>query len=377
MKGLKAGGLPEQFGIIGNAWGKGKSAMRKAADLYQAEEQWFKMAKFIHNIERKKMSPKQAWTDAEKWLFDYSKVTKFQEKYRTKWYGAPFATFTFKALPRMAEAMVKTPWRFALPAAMIYGLEKAAQRKIGDTPEEIKAKKALRPEWMQGTFLGIPNFARVPFLDEDGREYWLNLTYTLPWGDIGEQGKFGPIPGGIMPFSMPFAKEGWQQAANYDSFWKQEIVPETELAGKSEAEKIKAKAKLRGAHIAQTMLPTPVFDVVKIIDSLRDRPDYKGRIRPPKIAAADVIAGIKMYPVDYTEQVMKQIGKIHPNTGFLARKILSQIRTLAIKKQSMQKRGKDTEYYDEQIKEKIDQLKGLGEESKEVGELFKKSKGQQ
>jgi len=350
--------------------------MRKAADLYQAEEQWFKMAKFIHNIERKKMSPKQAWADAEKWLFDYSKVTKFQDKYRTKWYGAPFATFTFKALPRMAEAMVKTPWRFALPAAMIYGLEKAAQRKMGDTSEEVKAKKALRPEWMQGTFLGIPNYARVPFLDEEGREYWLNLTYTLPWGDIGEQGKFGPIPGGLMPFSMPFAKEGWQQIANYDSFWKQEIVPETELAGKSEVGKLKTKAKLRGAHLAKTMLPTPVFDVVKIVDALMDRPDYKGRTRPSKIAAADVIAGIKMYPVDYTEQVMKQIGKIHPNTGFLARRILGQIRTLAVKKQSAQKRGKDTSYYDKQIEEKVMQLKGLGEESKEVGESYKKSKGQ-
>jgi len=333
------------------------------------------MAKFIHNIERKKMSPKLAWADAEKWLFDYSKVTKFQDKYRTKWYGAPFATFTFKALPRMAEAMVKTPWRFALPAAMIYGLEKAAQRKIGDTPEEIQAKKALRSDWMQGTFLGIPNFARVPFLDEEGREYWLNLTYTLPWGDIGEQGKFGPIPGGLMPFSMPFAKEGWQQVANYDSFWKQEIVPETELAGKSATDQFKTKAKLRGAHIAKTMLPTPVFDVVKIIDSLMDRPDYKGRFRPTKIAAADVIAGIKMYPVDYTEQVMKKIGKIDPKTGYMARKILGQIRTLAIKKKSVEKKGGNTEFYDKKIAEKIEQLKGLGGEAQEIGKLYKQSKG--
>jgi len=121
------------------------------------------------------------------------------------------------------------------------------------------------------------------------------------------------------------------------------------------------------------MLPTPVFDVVKIVDALRDRPDYRGRLRPTKIAAADVIAGIKMYPVDYTEQVMKQIGKIDPNTGYLARRILGQIRTLAIKKQSAQKRGKDTEFYDEQIEAKIEQLRGLGEEARKAGKLFKES----
>jgi len=373
MKDIKAGSLPERFGIIGNAWNKSKGTMRKAADLYEAEEQWFKLAKFIHNIEGKKMTPKTAWADAEKWLFNYAKVTRFQEKYRSKWYGAPFATFTFKALPRIAEAMIKTPWRFALPTAIIYGLEKAAQKKIGDTPEEIRAKKALRPEWQKGKMLGVPNFARVPIVDEYGREYFLNLTYILPWGDLGEAGKFGPIPGGLRPFSQPFVNEPIQQIMNYDPFWKQEIVSETEIAGKSKLGKIATDAKERGKHLAQTMLPTPVFDVAKIIDAIRQKPDYRGRLRPPAVVAADVIAGIKMYPVDYTEQITKDISKIDPNTGYLARKILSQIRSLAIKKQAVEKRGGNTKTYDEAIKKKIEQLKGLGEETKKKGELFKES----
>ncbi|KKL91813.1 hypothetical protein LCGC14_1890940, partial [marine sediment metagenome] len=185
MIGIKAESIPEKLGFIGESWKKIKG---KPAKLYEAEEQWFKMAKFIHNIERGKMNLKAAAADAEKWLFNYSKVTKFQEKYRSKWYGAPFATFTFKALPRIAEAVVKTPWRFALPGAIIYQLEQAAMDMIGDKPEEFKAKKKMRPEWMQGHFLGIPNFARVPIIDDHGREYYFNLTYTLPWGDIAESG---------------------------------------------------------------------------------------------------------------------------------------------------------------------------------------------
>lgn len=376
MGGIKASSIPERLGIIGEGWNIAKKGMRKAADLYQAEEQWFKMAKYIHNVERKKMTSVEAWKDAEKWLFNYAKVTKFQDKYRTKWYGAPFATFTFKALPRIAEAMVKTPWRFALPGAMIYGLEKAAQRKIGDTKEEIAAKKALRPEWQKGSFLGIPNFARVPFIDETGREYFLNLTYVLPWGDIGEAGNFGPIPGGLMPMSQPFVKEPMQQFMNYDNFWEEPIFKEEELAGKTKTAQRKTKAIKRGKHIAQTMLPTPFIDATKIFDAIKQRPDYKGRIRPPKIAAFDVIAGIKMYPVDYVERVARQIGKIDPQSGYLARKLHRNLRTLAIKKKAYEDKGKDTALYDKQIEEITKQLSGLAEESKELGETYEVIKEQ-
>lgn len=372
MAGIKAGGIPEKLGNIGNAWVGTKKGLRKAADLYQAEEQWFKMAKFIHNVERKGMDFKAAWKDAEKWLFNYAKLSRFQEKYRSRWYGAPFATFTFKAMPRIAEAMVKTPWRFALPASIIYGIEKAAQKKIGDTKEEIEAKKELRPEWMKGQILGTPNFARVPIIDEDGREHWLNLTYILPWGDIGEGGKFGPIPGGLVPFSQPFVKEPWQQIANYDSFWKEEIVKEEELAGKTKIEQLKVQAKERGKHLAQAMLPTPVFDISKIIDAFTERPDYRGRFKKPSVVAADVIAGVKMYPVDYSEQVIRQISKLDPQKGYLAKKIYAQIRTYAIKKKALEKRGAKTEFYDKKIKEKIKQLQGLAEQTGEVGELYKK-----
>lgn len=372
MSGIKAGGLAEKLGVVGNAWELSKKGLKKAADLYQAEEQWFKMAKFIHNVERKKMSHAVAWKDAEKWLFNYSKITKFQEKYRSKWYGAPFATFTFKALPRMAEAMIKTPWRFALPAAMIYGMEEYARKVIGDTKEQFKAKKELRPDWMKGQSLGAPNFARVPFVDDQGREYYLNLTYILPWGDIGEAGKFGPIPGGLMPFSQPFIKEPMQQIMNYDSFWDTPIVKEKDIAGKTKIGKFKTKAKIRGKHLAQTMLPTPVMDVTKVFDALKRKPDYRGRLKPPKIAAFDVIAGVKMYPVDYVDQVARKIGKTDPKAGWLARKIHGDIRTLSIKKKALTDMGRDSKFYDKQIEAKIKQLQGLAGESVEVGKLYNK-----
>jgi len=385
LGGIKAQGIPEALGKIGKGWAMIKGGAHKAAALYEAEEQWFKLAKMIHNIERKGMGVQEAAKDAEKWLFNYAKVTKFQEKYRSKWYGAPFCTFTFKSLPRMAEAMVKTPWRFALPMSMIYGLEQAAQRKIGDTPEEIEAKKSLRPEWQKGEMLGMPNFVRVPIVDEYGREYYLNLTYILPWGDIGEGGGFGPIPGGVMPLSQPFVKEPQSIFMNYDPFWEEEIVKEKDIAG---LKGVKGRSpqqiwepwteagrkawKIRGKHAVQSLAPTPVMDIAKGISTLSGKPDYKGRLRPPGVTAADVLAGVKMYPVDYVEQTAREIAKLHPQKGYLARKIKSDIRTLSVKKATMKKIGGNVALYDKQIKGKIDQLKGLAEEAREVASKKRK-----
>jgi hypothetical protein len=370
MSGIKANSLPERFGIIGDAWEKSKVGARGAAKIYEAEEQIYKMAKFIHNVDRKGMTAGAAAIDAEKWLFNYQKLTPFQEKFRSKWYGAPFATFTFKAMPRIMEAAVKTPWRFATPAAMIYALEQAAMGKFGDTPAEFKAKKKLRPDWMRGNFLGIPNFARTPMMDEYGREYYLNLTYILPWGDIGEGGGFGPIPGSLVPFTQPFVKEGWQQIANFDNFWKEAIVPETELAGKSTTGKLKTQAELRARHAIKTMAPTPIIDTVKGYQKYKGRPDYRGRERKATAVALDVFTGIKLYPVDYVDQLVRNV---RGSQQAVARKIKGQIKSYAIKKNALKKRGKSTKFYDKKIKQKIKQLQGMAEDTRRVGKTAKEA----
>lgn len=380
MAGIRAGSLPEKFGKIGLAWEKTKVGMNKAAKLYEAEEQWFKMAKYIHNIEKKGMAPKEAFIDAEKWLFNYAKVSRFQEKYRTKWYGAPFATFTFKALPRIAEATIKYPWRMILPATIIWSLEEAARKKIMDMPEEEKAKKELRPEYMKGNFLGIPNFPRTAFVDDNGKEYYLNLTYIMPWGDIGEGGGLGPIPGSLMPFSQPFTKEPLQQIMNWDNFYKDNIVKEKDVIGLpgsegkepfeilSPATEAGRKAlKIRGKHLAQAMLPTPVMDIVKGAQALQQKP-YRGKIRPFPIAVADAFLGIKLYGVDYMERTVREIGRLNPKNGYVARKIMGEIKVISMNRQKAHELGRDIKEYDDQIKVKLRQLNGLAEQTKKVGE---------
>jgi len=379
LKGAKAGSMAEKMGTIGNLWEKGKQGASWAAKKYEAEEQWFKVAKFIHNVERRKMPFKEAAIDAEKWLFNYSKVTKAQHKYRTKWYGAPFATFTMKAMPRIAEAAVTTPHRFLLPAAMIYGLEQAAMEFVGDTPEQYEGKKEHRPDFMKGGLTKyLPSFPRVPFIDDDGREHYLSLSYILPWGDIAESGGFaGVIPGGISPLGMPMVSELAQQATTrgYDFFMQRDIVPETELAGKSTMGKIKTHAKYRAAHLAKTALPTPIIGAAKIYQAGKGKVNARGKERAASLVLLDELLGLKVYPVDYVDQMVRTVGKIHPKKGMLAGRIKRQIKTMHIKRSALKKKGRSYKYIDEQIEGKIKQLKGLAKEVSEKGKSFSKIKG--
>lgn len=377
MRGVRAGSLEDTMTGLGRAVQKIRAAGKKLGDVYQAEEQWFKLAKFMHDIRRRGMSPKAAAADASKWLFDYGRVTRFQERYRNSLFGAPFATFTFKAIPRVLEAAVKTPHRYVLPAAIIWALEEAARDLFGDTPEQARAKRDLRPEWMQGSFLGIPNFARVPVADAFGREYWLNLSYILPWGELGESGGLFGIPGGLMPFSHPLTKEIAQQLGGeggYDWFWDDRIVKPEDTAGLSGAESAMAAAKKRGMHALQTFAPTPVMDAMKLWAAARGEPDYRGRERAMAPVLADVALGLKAYPVDYDEQIVRRLARLDPKKADVAARIRARIRTAQVRRAAVAKRGASTELYDRQIAQYRRQLQGLAREAAGAAEIYRRLK---
>jgi len=372
MKQPKASALGS-LEVAGKVLSKLKRGATSAARAYEFEEQWFKLAKMMHNMEKRGMDAQTASKDAEKWLFNYSKLTRFQEKYRSHPLGAPFATFTFKALPRVAEALIKTPWRFALPLAMMKGVESMAKVLFEDTKEEEEAKKEMRPDWMQGGLPFLPNFIRFPITDNHNREYYLNLTYMMPWGDIGEAGGAFGIPGALMPFTQPFTKEPVQQIANFDTYWQQPIVPEAETAGLGKLEQLAVGGKERLGHLAQTMAPSAVMDIGKFKDLFSGKPDYKGRTRSGVSVALDTLAGVKTYPVDYLEQFERQVMKLHPKSGFQAREIKSKIKSALRKRAAIEDLGKNTDYYDKKIEAYYKQLQGLADQVIKVSETFGKT----
>jgi hypothetical protein len=122
------------------------------------------------------------------------------------------------------------------------------------------------------------------------------------------------------------------------------------------------------------MAPTPFLDAGKIWDAFKDEPDFRGRFRMRAVALLDALAGLKMYPVDYDEQMMRLAGKLEPPTGFVARKLMRRWKTLEVKKQAAEKQGRSTKTYDDQIKTIQRQLTGLGKQITEKDKHYKKIK---
>ena len=393
--------------VIGEFWrleqewmklGLKKTPGKRAADMYQASEHWFKLAKMIHSMEERGMTAKEAVADAHKWLFNYAELTKFQQMWKNIPIGAPFATFCFKAIPRFFEVAATRPNRLVLPFMAVALMEEQSRKMLGDTWEQTEAKRELIPEWMSGSInpaakhtpvqiqSALNNFVRMPFVDDDGREYYLNLSYIFPWGDIGEGGSLWGIPGGIAPGGQPGVGEFFEQASNYDRFYQQKIIKETDIKGFPGAEgkspgrildpTTKAGRvawKKRGLHTIRHLQPTYTLDIEKVFDAAMKKPDYKGRTRPFGVVLADVIFGIKMYPVDYSEQMTRKISKLDPKKGRISSKLYYQIKTLHVKKNAAKSETLE-KIYQKQIDEKTNQIIGLAKELKMFKEYYEESK---
>ena len=150
-----------------------------ARGLYQAEENWFKLAKYMHNLEGG-MSKSEAVLDAMKWTFNYAEVTP--EIAKAGKYAMPFVRWYSKAIPLAAETAVKHPVRFGKWLAFGMALQSEAMNAVGVSDTEWQAIHDKMPEYVQN---GI--YLMMPWRDEQQRLNLLNLTYMIPGiGDVNE-----------------------------------------------------------------------------------------------------------------------------------------------------------------------------------------------
>ena len=294
-----------------------KHIVTKSGNLYQAEEQWSKMALYI--AKRKAgWEPLKAAQHAESWLFNYREVPWLIDTLRGAqvggWAGAllgaqyPFITFTYKVTPKLIEAAWKNPTALTKWMKMYRGIEQFAD---ADT---IERQRALLPEHMQeGMYL------RLPFKDAYNRDQYLDLNFILPWGDIGEVGKtLTPNhPFWVMMYSLILNKHplGW------------DIVKD----GSTDAE-------ARGSivdYIYKAIMPSLAPEIPgagikggygyeKIAASMRGELDYMEKSRDIKMALLSSIAGIKTIPFDVEEAKERK----ESETNIKIRDVQSRIRNL-------------------------------------------------
>jgi len=168
--------------------------------MYQASEVWAKAAKYLWNKEHG-MSDIDAVLDAIKTTFDYGDVTVFTKRVRET--ALPFFTWQSKSLPFWIESTIKHPVRTTKWALIPALITHEAIKRLGLTEEEWQDINKALPDYMQKGW-----FMLMPWRDEKGQIYFMNLTFILPGvGDFAEVGsKFSLDPGEL-------TKNFWQNPA--------------------------------------------------------------------------------------------------------------------------------------------------------------------
>ena len=197
---------------VSHGWRK---MYEKAGNIYASEEEVFKIAKYMHET-RNGLSPLEAAAEAEKWLFNYNKVSKATAFFRDNAiYNIPFITFAVKSTPRVAEAALKNPFKLYKYSMFMDAFNNQSAQEIGMSKEDleyIKSKKGV------GVLL--------PQKDQNGDPMWLSLRNIIPWADYhdtlvgSKQGK-SDIPPMIQPGGV--TKILTDVAYNKDPFTGKEI----------------------------------------------------------------------------------------------------------------------------------------------------------
>lgn len=188
-------------------------ALRKPSDLYEATEHVFKLAKYAHE-RAGGASATQAADEAVRTLFDYSAVPGWVRAYRSSIFGAPFFTFTYKAVPRMAEWTLRHPDKVASLMAVFALVETLGGEKepLPEVAPEL-VHPWLRPFVQLGkdNLLGKPGVPftgrqslQLPFKTEKGQAL-ASLDFLLPSGSAvpdaptAEGGLWESIPPALRP----------------------------------------------------------------------------------------------------------------------------------------------------------------------------------
>ena len=282
---------------------------QKASELYQAEEQWFKLAKFMHNKE-KGMNVKDAAADAQKWLFDYSEVPKFIDWARRSPFGSPFITFTYKALPAIVESGITHPWRLASLAYLLNTVVEQSEKRLQMSEEEKARVQKVLPERFKGSMAKLsPKFMLLPWKDRYNQLQYLDLTYILPWGDIGETGAAG-LPSQLL--SNPAFSILSDLKSGRSSFTGQEIGPPQATGAEA--------AKARVGHAYRQLTPSLMpggygFDRLK--KAIEEQPDYFGRTTSVPSAVASALLGFKVNPIDVRREAFVRGKELETSMGEL------------------------------------------------------------
>jgi len=211
----------------------------KFIDLYQLEDEVFRMATYMRRIDLGDIPSEAAITARDQFL-NYDIRAPWVNTARST--VLPFIGYTYRAVPVIAKSLAQRPWKLAKYATVAWMANYLGYMFApGDEDEE---RRSMREEVAGRTWLGTYRMIRMPYRDAYGNPVFLDVRRWIPAGDIFDtnQGQVSFIPaplqfGGPLMIAAEFhlnkvaftgreivnpdVDSGMEQAANYaDWLWK-------------------------------------------------------------------------------------------------------------------------------------------------------------
>ena len=224
---------------------------------------------------------------AQEALFNYSKVPPLVRRLRESPIGVPFITFPYKALPAVYKAIERNPLSVLKYEMIFSAIDRASATMRGLDEDGRLAEKrlALKQDRLFSRFIGLP------FTDSGGNPYYLDMTYILPWGDLGEMGQFPGVPAALSPggLAVPLFQLGFNR-----DFFKKPIY--NDALGTTE------NANRIASHIVRSYMPS-IFPGGYSVERLKSAvygmaQRQTGIPQSVPSAVAHTMFGIKATPVD-------------------------------------------------------------------------------
>lgn len=206
--------------ILARVWSKIKTIDGAMTEMYQVEDELFRMATYMRRISLGD-SPQDAARIAREQFLDYD--------IRAPWINAarrtvlPFISYTYRAVPVLFKAITERPWKLAKYVTLAHvAMALAYSIEPGDEDEEYRT---MRDDQQGLTWMGTPRMMRLPERDEHGNPMFIDVRRWIPAGDVFDmnQGNSAiPIPAPVQ-FGGPLMIAA-EFALNKQAFTGKEIV---------------------------------------------------------------------------------------------------------------------------------------------------------
>ena len=325
------------------------SIRKHMQDAYQIEDEIFRLASYIHDIDRG-YTPEEASYNALKRFLDYD--------IRAPWPNAlrrtvlPFFSYTYAFIPQAAKAIVAKPWKIAKIAALGYFIRYLSEQVVpGDEEEEMRVMHD-RDKGM--TWAGLPKMLRLP-ISQNGDPVYLGMQRFVPGGGILETDnnllgvpEWLAVSGPLLTMS--------ELLLNRSQFANRDIVNPVTDTG---MEKTTKRLGYAYRSLAPNIPGMPgTWSTQNIMRAFGDDIDIFGREYSPSIALIRSL-GPKLYPFDKNEQMTMRVLEISREQREIQANLQQYMRMHArkrISKSALDKQIKKTQRQTKKLQEKLIKL---------------------